>query len=57
MLLRYERQLKAEIYARQAAEAAAAEALAIASAGQQQQGSSATSDLAHEHDLLQQVCW
>jgi hypothetical protein len=50
MLLRYERQLKAETAARQAAEAAVAEALTAASAGTQP-----STALAREQELLQQV--
>lgn len=54
MLLRYERQLKAEINARKAAEAAAAEALASAghAVGGQQQ---LTHDWQHQQEQLQQV--
>ena len=64
MLLRYERQLKAEINARQAAETAAAEALAAVGqvAGsssstqhQQQPHQLAAADWEHQQALLQQV--
>lgn len=58
MLVRYERQLKAEIAARQAAEAAVAEALGAAgAAGGQHHGAHGSSGLniAHEQELLQQV--
>jgi hypothetical protein len=55
MLLRYERQLKAEIQARQAAETAAAEALAAM--GQAAGGSTlkGSPDLQHQQEQLQQV--
>lgn len=65
MLLRYERQLKAEIQARQAAESAAAEALAAL--GGQTPGSGNTKgqqhspEWQHQQEQLQQVrigcCW
>lgn len=58
MLLRYERQLKAETKARQAAEGAAAEALAAMGQPAQQgkqQPHQLTADLQHQQDMLQQV--
>jgi hypothetical protein len=55
MLLRYERQLKSEIQARQAAEAAAAEALAGFSQSPGG-GTQLTADWEHQQEQLQQVC-
>lgn len=57
MLLRYERQLKAETKARQAAEGAAAEALAAMGQPAQgkQQPHQLTADLQHQQEMLQQV--
>lgn len=64
MLLRYERQLKGEIQARQAAETAAAEALAAmgqASSSSTLKGQQHSPDLQHQQEQLQQVrsiwCW